>query len=297
MSVIEAHDLSKRFGDVIAVDHLSFSVRSGAVTGFLGPNGAGKTTTLRILLGLASPNGGSATILGGPYRDLTDPLKRVGALLDGTMFHPARTARNGLRVNAMAAGLPTSRVDEVLKQVDLTSAAGRKVGGFSMGMRQRLGLANALLGDPELLVLDEPANGLDPEGIRWLRELLRSLAGEGRAIFISSHVLAEVAQMVDDVVIVNHGRLLASGSQQELINPQAAEVIVRSPKQVELADALRQRGLTVAANDGTLMVRGATAASIGDLAHAQGIPLHELRSSAPSLEEIFFDLTEEQGVA
>ena len=297
MDVIEANGLSKRYGEVTAVDRLSFGVRGGAVTGFLGPNGAGKTTTMRMLLGLASPDEGSATVFGRPYADLADPVKRVGALLDGPLFHPARTARNALRANLLPAGLPASRADEVLDLVDLDVAADRKVGGFSMGMRQRLGLANALLGDPELLVLDEPANGLDPEGIRWLREFLRSLAVEGRAIFVSSHVLAEMAQLVDDVVIVNHGRLVASGPQPELIDPRAALVVVRSPRQGELADALRTHGLTVAANDGHLVVRGATAAGIGDLAHAKGIPLHELRTDAPSLEEIFFDLTEEQGVA
>lgn len=297
MDVIKAKGLSKRFGEVTAVDRLSFTVRGGAVTGFLGPNGAGKTTTLRMLLGLASPDEGSAAIFGGPYVDLADPVRRVGALLDGSLFHPARTARNGLRANLLAAGLPASRADEVLDLVDLGAAADRKVGGFSMGMRQRLGLANALLGDPELLVLDEPANGLDPEGIRWLREFLKSLAAEGRAIFISSHVLAEMAQLVDDVVIIDQGRLVASGSQRQLIDPRAAEVVVRSPRQVELADALRTRGLAVAANDGHLIVRGATAASIGELAHASGIPLHELRTDAPTLEQIFFDLTEKQEVA
>ena len=209
MAAISVQGLSKRFGDVLAVDHLSFDVDPGTVTGFLGPNGAGKTTTLRMLLGLAAPTSGTATIGGRPYRELADPTRRVGAVLEAGGFHPGRSARDHLRVLATAAGLPARRVQDVLEQTGLAAAGRRRVGGFSLGMRQRLGLAAALLGDPEVLVLDEPANGLDPEGVHWLRGLVRGLADQGRTVLVSSHLLAEVAQTVDRVVIVDRGRLVA----------------------------------------------------------------------------------------
>jgi ABC-2 type transport system ATP-binding protein len=216
MSVIEVHGLTKRFGPVLAVDRLSFSVHRGTIVGFLGPNGAGKTTTLRMLLGLVRPDEGTATINGRRYQDLPEPLHQVGAVLEASSFHPGRTARNHLRVQAMAGEADPSRIEDVLELVGLSRAAGRRVGKFSLGMRQRLGLATALLTDPDVLILDEPANGLDPEGVRWLRDLLRGLADEGTTVLVSSHVLAEVAQTVDSVVILDHGRLVAQSTLAEL---------------------------------------------------------------------------------
>ena len=216
MSVIEVRGLTKRFGPVLAVDRLSFTVEAGEVVGFLGPNGAGKTTTLRMLLGLVRPGAGTATVNGSSYADLAEPLHQVGAVLEASSFHPGRTARNHLRVQALAGQADPSRIDDVLELTGLSDAADRRVGGFSLGMRQRLGLATALLTEPELLILDEPANGLDPEGVRWLRDLLRGLAAEGHTVLVSSHILAEVAQTVDSVVIVHHGRLVVQAPLREL---------------------------------------------------------------------------------
>ncbi len=216
MSVIEVQGLTKRFGRVLAVDRLSFRVERGTVVGFLGSNGAGKTTALRMLLGLVRPDAGTATINGKAYPDLPEPLHQVGAVLEASSFHPGRTARNHLRIQALVGEADPSRIDDVLELVDLTDAADRRVSGFSLGMRQRLGLATALLTDPELLILDEPANGLDPDGIRWLRDLLRGLAAEGSTVLVSSHILAEVAQTVDSVVILDHGRLIAQSSLADL---------------------------------------------------------------------------------
>jgi ABC-2 type transport system ATP-binding protein len=214
--VVSCRSLTKRYGDVLAVDEITFSLAPGTVTGFLGPNGAGKTTTLRMLLGLAEPSSGEALVFGHRYRELKQPIRRVGAVLESTDYHPSRSGRDHLRMLALAAELPSSRVEEVLELVQLTAAARRRVRTYSLGMRQRLGLAAALLGDPELLILDEPANGLDPAGVRWLRTLLQSLAAEGRAVLVSSHLLAEVAQTVDQIVIIDHGRLLAQGALDEL---------------------------------------------------------------------------------
>jgi ABC-2 type transport system ATP-binding protein len=216
MAIIQIHGLVKRYGPVTAVDNLSFEVKPGTVTGFLGPNGAGKTTTLRMLLGLVAPDGGSATVNGRHYGELAEPLHQVGALLEASSFHPGRTARAHLRIQALAADADPSRAEDVLDLVGLADAADRRIGGFSLGMRQRLGLATALLPDPELLILDEPANGLDPEGIRWLRGLLRGFAAEGGTVLVSSHMLAELAQTIDAAVIVDHGRLVAQGSIAEL---------------------------------------------------------------------------------
>jgi ABC-2 type transport system ATP-binding protein len=216
MAIIQIHGLVKRYGPVTAVDNLSFEVQPGTVTGFLGPNGAGKTTTLRMLLGLVAPDGGSATVNGRHYGELAEPLHQVGALLEASSFHPGRTARAHLRIQALAAEADPSRAEDVLDLVGLADAADRRIGGFSLGMRQRLGLATALLADPELLILDEPANGLDPEGIRWLRGLLRGFAAEGGTVLVSSHMLAELAQTIDAAVIVDHGRLVAQGSIAEL---------------------------------------------------------------------------------
>ena len=216
MPVIEVRGLTKRFGKVLAVDQMSFDVEAGSVVGFLGSNGAGKTTTLRMLLGLVRPDAGTATINGRAYRDLEEPLHQVGAVLEASSFHPGRTARNHLHVQAMVGQADPSRIDDVLELVELTGAADRRIGGFSLGMRQRLGLATALLTDPDLLILDEPANGLDPEGVRWLRDLLRGLAAEGSTVLVSSHILAEVAQTVDYVIILDHGHLVTQSSLAEL---------------------------------------------------------------------------------
>jgi ABC-2 type transport system ATP-binding protein len=290
---VEVRGLSKSFGQVRAVSDLSFTVEPGTVTGFLGPNGAGKTTTLRMVLGLMHPDAGTATFNGAPYATLTEPLRTVGAVLE-TAFHPARSGRNHLRVYCRAAGLPLSRADETLVQVGLADAGGRRAGGYSLGMRQRLALATALLGDPAVLVLDEPANGLDPEGIQWLRGFLRHLAHEqGRTVLVSSHLLSEVEQTVDRVVIVGAGRLVREGSMDQLRSGAdgAGTVLVRSPEVARLADLLRADGKEVTAEDGALSVTGTTPADVGRRAFAAGIELHELRSRTSGLEEIYFQLT------
>jgi ABC-2 type transport system ATP-binding protein len=288
--VIEVESLSKRFGKTQAVAGLSFRVQPGTITGFLGPNGAGKSTTLRSVLGLVHPDAGSATVLGVPYRELDRPLTRVGAVLEASEVHPGRSGRNHLRVQAAAAGLPRSRVEEVLQLVELTAAAKRRVKGYSLGMRQRLGLATALLGDPEVLVLDEPANGLDPAGVRWLRDFLRSLAGEGRTILVSSHVLAEVAQTVDRVVIIHRGSLIQQATIAEVLAGAQGGTVVRSPDP-RLRDLLAALGATVAeAGDGGLVV-GLPPARVGEVAAAHGIVLHELRLEQATLEEVFLELT------
>jgi ABC-2 type transport system ATP-binding protein len=292
--VVVGDSLTKRFGSLTAVDDLSFALEAGTITGFLGPNGAGKTTTLRMLLGLAAPTSGRALIFGRPYAELERAPLRVGAVLEATDFHPGRSGRDHLRSLACAVGLPDSRTDEVLRLVELHDAAGRRVKGYSLGMRQRLGLAAALLGDPELLVLDEPANGLDPEGVRWLRDFLRAFAAEGHTVLVSSHVLAEVAQTVDQVLIVSHGRLVAESSLDQLTARVGDAVRVRSPQQARLAEALQREGIAATtSNEHALLVHGATAARVGDLAFAAGIPLHELVTEGSSLEEVFLDLTAE----
>jgi ABC-2 type transport system ATP-binding protein len=290
---VDVRGLSKSFGPVRAVSDLSFTVEPGSVTGFLGPNGAGKTTTLRMMLGLESPDAGTATFDGVPYATLAEPLRAVGAVLE-TAFHPARTGRNHLRVYCRAAGFPLSRADEVLTQVGLADAGGRRAGTYSLGMRQRLALATALLGDPAVLVLDEPANGLDPEGIQWLRGFLRHLAHvEGRTVLVSSHLLAEVEQTADRVVIVGAGRLVREGSLADLRSGAdgAGSVLVRSPETARLAEVLTTRGWTVTPMDGALTVTGQTAAAVGHQAFAAGIELHELRAQSSGLEEIYFELT------
>jgi ABC-2 type transport system ATP-binding protein len=289
-SAIRVAGLSKRYANVAAVDDLSFEVRAGAVTGFLGPNGAGKTTTLRILLGLARPTAGQATIFGRPFSALADPIRTVGASLEISGFHPGRSGRDHLRSLAVLGGLPASRVDAVLELVELSGAADRRAGKYSMGMRQRLALAATLLGDPQLLVLDEPANGLDPQGLRWLRDFLRALAAEGRTVLISSHVLSEVAQTVDDVIVIHHGRLVDEGPVDRLVGPR--QVSVRSPRLADLAAVIERAGARVSrAEDGVLLVSGLGAAQVGDLAFSAGLPLHELAPRAASLEEVFLELT------
>jgi ABC-2 type transport system ATP-binding protein len=290
--VLEVDSLTKRFGSTLAVDGLSFKAEPGRVLGFLGPNGAGKTTTLRTLLGLTLPTSGSATVDGRSYRELPDPVRVLGAVLEGPQFHPGRTGRNHLRILATAAGLPSSRVDEVLRLVELDGAGGRRVKGYSLGMRQRLSLAGALLGDPRGLVLDEPANGLDPQGIRWLRDFLRARAAEGRTVLISSHVLAEVAQTVDEVVVVSHGKLIAQGTVEELTAGTAATVWVRSPARRRLLEALRAKGVTAEEAQGDwLSVAGSTLEAVGDTAAEHGIPVYELYRQAQSLEDVFLELT------
>ena len=289
--MIEVERLTKRYGSTVAVNDLSFSVAPGTLTGFLGPNGAGKSTTLRAILGLVRPNGGRTAVLGRPYRELDAPLERVGAVLETFDAHPGRSGRNHLRVLAAAARLPASRVDKVLALVELTGAARRRAKGYSLGMRQRLGLAAALLGDPEVLVLDEPANGLDPQGIRWLRDLLRALAREGRTVLISSHVLAEIAQTVDEVVIIHRGRLVRHATMAEVEAMAAGAARVRSPDAERLASLLAEAGLDVRSlGDGTLAV-AAGPERVGELAAAHGIVLHELSAERATLEEVFLELT------
>jgi len=288
---IDVVGLTKRFGEVLALDNLTFSVRPGVVTGFLGPNGAGKTTTLRCLLGLVTPTAGAVTLDGRAYRDIEHPLRTVGAALEAASFHPGRSARAHLHVMALAAGLPSSRVDEVLLQVGMTEFADRRVGGYSLGMRQRLALAQALLGDPPVLVLDEPANGLDPAGIAWLREFLRALAREGRTVVVSSHVLSEVQQTVDDVVVIARGRLVRQGTLADLESGPAA-VLVRTPTPSLLRDALGST-YPVTEVDGRLRVEGGTTDLVGHLAHGAGIELHELTAEASDLEKVFLRMTTE----
>jgi len=285
-------DLSKRFGAVQAVDGLSFVVEPGQVTGFLGPNGAGKTTTLRMAMGLITPDSGTATYGGTPYSALRRPSSQVGAVLE-TAFHPGRSGRNHLRVYCAAAGLPDERADAVLAQVGMTDAGKRKAGGYSMGMRQRLGLATALLGDPQVLVLDEPANGLDPEGIQWLRNFLQHLAhDQGRTVLVSSHLLAEVQQTVDRIVIIAGGKLVREGTITELADPARASVHLRSPNAAAMQQSLVDAGAqvdTLAPEE--LTVRGMPIAEIGHLAFTTGVELHELRTATTDLEEIYFRLT------
>jgi len=292
---IEVRSLQKRFGAVTAVDGVSFDVEPGMVTGFLGPNGAGKTTTLRMILGLAHPTGGTATIGGSPYRALTNPARTVGAVLERSGFHPGRRARDHLRAVARAARIPESRADETLELVALQNAARRRAGQYSLGMRQRLALATALLGDPRILVLDEPANGLDPQGIRWLRDFLRWYASQGRTVLVSSHVLAEMAQTADAAIVISRGRLVAQGPVSELVAGRGGAVEVRSPGADRLAAALRSRGFDVErSGDHTLLVSGADTATVGDLAFSEGVAVHSLHERSASLEDVFFELTGEE---
>ncbi len=288
--MIEVQELSKRYGKTQAVARLSFTVEPGTITGFLGPNGAGKSTTLRSVLGLVHPDSGGATVLGVPYARLDRPLHRVGAVLEASEVHPGRSGRNHLRVQAAAAGIPASRADEVLALVELTAAGRKRVKGYSLGMRQRLGLATALLGDPEVLVLDEPANGLDPAGIRWLRDLLRALAAEGRTILVSSHVLAEVAQTVDRVVIVHRGELIRQASVAEVLAGARGLTRVRTPDAERLRTVLAAAGATAEPGGDALLV-DLPPERVGELAAANGVILHELGVEQATLEEVFLELT------
>ena len=298
MAAIEIQGLSKRFGEVAAVDDLSFTAREGAVTGFLGPNGAGKSTTLRMLLGLVRPSQGSATIGGKRYAELSEPFRRVGAVLEADAFHPGRRARDHLRVLATAAGLPLARVDAVLREVDLADVGHRRVKGFSLGMRQRLGLASALLGEPEVLILDEPANGLDPEGVHWLRQFVRAFADRGGTVLVSSHVLAEVAQTVDDVVIIANGGLVTQSSLAELANRSRSGVRVRTPQAEALRGALLAQGISaqlVAAD--ALVALESTAEAVGLVAAGIGAVIYEMTPEHFNLEEMFLELTTSEGAS
>jgi ABC-2 type transport system ATP-binding protein len=296
-AAIEFSGLSKRFGNVQAVHNLSFSVEFGRVTGFLGPNGAGKSTTLRTLLGLIHPNAGTATFGGLRYEQLPHPSSQVGAVLEEASFHPGRSGRNHLRILAAAGDHPKSRVAEVLEQVGLSAAADRRVKGYSMGMRQRLAIAAALLGDPDVLILDEPANGLDPPGIRWMRELLRHEAGRGRAVLVSSHLLSEVAQSVDDIVVISHGVLRGSGPLEQVLGGSDAPVTrVRAREAERLAGLLRaQNHVVEPEGDGALLVRGAAPVAVGEVAAEHRVALAELVAVSRSLEDAFFELTEGTG--
>ncbi len=292
MALIEVDSLTKRFGDTVAVDDLSFSVRPGTVTGFLGPNGAGKTTTLRALLGLVRPTAGTATFDGRPYTELERPLETVGAVLERSGFHPGRSGRDHLRALAVGAGLPDSRVDDVLELTSMTGVARRRAKTYSFGMRQRLSLAAALLGDPQALLLDEPANGLDPQAIRWLRDFLRARAAEGRSVLVSSHVLAEVAQTVDEVVVIGRGRLIVQTTLDDLSRRAGAAVRVRSPDAERLARVLEGRGLRVERPEpDTLVARDTSTNAVGAIAAEHGIAVHELGSAAATLEDVFLELT------
>jgi ABC-2 type transport system ATP-binding protein len=293
--VIEVRRLTKRFGTTVAVDDLSFNVGPGRVTGFLGPNGAGKTTTMRVILGLDRPNSGTALVNGTAYAGVRWPLREVGALLDAKGVHPGRSARAHLTWMAQSNGIPTRRVDEVLDLVGLTPVANRRAGGFSMGMGQRLGIAAAMLGDPGILMLDEPVNGLDPEGIVWVRNLLKHLAVQGRSIFVSSHLMSEMALTADHVVVIGRGRLIADTSIAQFISGSSqVEVLVRSPQSQTLCGLLVDAGAEVVAGaGGAWRVRGLTSARIGDLAAEHRVALHELTPQQASLEEVFMRLTQD----
>jgi ABC-2 type transport system ATP-binding protein len=289
---VEIQGLTKRFGDFTAVEELSFGIEAGRVTGFLGPNGAGKSTTLRALLGLVRPSSGSATFAGQRYDELDRPGTRVGAVLEDASFHPGRSARNHLRIIAVTGGHPEGRVDEVLSTVGLTSAADRRVKGYSMGMRQRLAIAAALLGDPQVLILDEPTNGLDPPGITWLRGMLRDQADRGRAVLVSSHVLAEVAQTVDDVVVIADGQLRAQGTLDEVLGGDdgpATEVRAQDP--VRLIGALERFGHRVERDGDVLHVQGATPEQVGEIAGRERVAVLGLAPRVRSLEDAFMTLT------
>ena len=293
--MITAHALTKRYGATTAVDSLTFEVPPGEVTGFLGPNGSGKSTTMRMIMGLDVPDSGTALIDGKRYSELAWPLREVGGLLDAKAIHPSRTARNHLRWLALANDIPARRVDEVLDQVGLSSAAGRRAGKFSLGMSQRLGIAAALLGDPSVLLFDEPVNGLDPEGIRWVRHFLRGLAAEGRTVFVSSHLISEMSQTADRLIVIGRGRLIAETSVTDFVGRSGQRAVkLVTPDQGQFTAALMAIGATVAAGDGgSLSVEGLTAAHIGDLAARDGLRIHELTPIAASLEDAFMELTQD----
>lgn len=289
--MIEAHELTKRFGAKTAVDAVSFTVRPGVVTGFLGPNGAGKSTIMKLTLGLQRPSSGSVTINGKRYTKAAAPMREVGALFDAGWVHPRRSARNHLRAIALTQGYDRKRVDDVLEQVGIASASDANVATFSLGMKQRLGIATALIGDPDTLILDEPINGLDPDGVIWVREFLRELAAEGRTVLLSSHLMSEMEQTADRVIVIGRGNVLADGELTEIIaGGTESSVIVRSPRLNEFADVLTRAKAGFSIEDGSIRVTGVSAADVGDLAAHVGIPLHELRSAEGSLEDAYRQL-------
>ena len=292
-AAITVEGLTKRYGELVAVDDLSFSVRPGSVTGFLGPNGAGKTTALKAIVGIARPTAGRALIDGTPVEAARPDAGRLGVYIEPTGAHPGRSARNHLRSLAALADLPADRIDEVLESVGLEKAAGLRVGTYSTGMRQRLGLASALLGDPDILVLDEPLNGLDPQGIRWVRTFLRERVADGRTVLLSSHVLTEAAQTVDDVVVINRGRLVFEGAMTDLTRLGGSRVLVRTPTPERLAAVARDAGGRVELQAGRVLIEGMDATQVGELAHRERVLLQELASDDASLEQVFFSLTEE----
>ncbi|WP_423494394.1 ABC transporter ATP-binding protein [Microbacterium esteraromaticum] len=291
--MITAEGLSKRYGDKLAVDNVSFTVRPGSVTGFLGPNGAGKSTTMRMIVGLDRPTSGRVTIDGKDYAKLGAPLTEVGVLLDAKAVHTGRSARNHLKAMATTHGIPASRVDEVIEITGLGSVAGKRAGGFSLGMGQRLGIAAALLGDPHTLILDEPVNGLDPEGVRWVRQFVRHAASEGRTVLLSSHLMSEMSQTADHVIVLGRGKVLADAPLPELVRAwTTARVLVRSPRASELADVLTAPDVEIVTADRfTLDVSGLPASRIGDLAAERGIAIHELTPTSGSLEDAYLALT------
>ncbi|MFD0207107.1 MULTISPECIES: ABC transporter ATP-binding protein [Saccharothrix] len=291
--MIEVRGLTRRYGDVLAVDELSFTVEPGKVTGFLGPNGAGKSTTMRVVLGLDRATSGTALVNGRPYASFGEPLREVGALLDPGAAHPGRTGRAHLRVAARANGIPRRRVDEVIERVGLGRAARRRIKGYSLGMRQRLGIATALIGDPGVLMFDEPINGLDLDGVRWIRGLLRQLADEGRTVLISSHLLGEMEQIADRLVVIGRGRLIADATTEQIVSGLGqVQVRVRSPRPDVLRERLRERGFEVDRVDHhELRVEGSTAEEVGGLAHALDVPLHHLSEVRQSLEDAYVELT------
>jgi ABC-2 type transport system ATP-binding protein len=294
-ATIEAHGLTKRYGSTLAVDNLSFTVRPGLVTGFIGPNGAGKSTTMRLVLGLDAPDRGTALVNGRPYASLGVPLREVGALLDARAFHPGRPARDHLRWLAAGNGIPRARVEAVLELVGLSRAARRRAGGFSLGMAQRLGIAAALLGDPPVLLFDEPVNGLDPEGIRWIRGFLRSLAGEGRAVLVSSHLMSELEDTADHLIVIGRGRLIADTTVRDLLDESAGlRFNVRTPQPSALMALLADAGAVVTSTDHeALTVAGLEGARIADLAADHGLRVYELSPHRVTLEEAFMELTRE----
>ncbi|TRW43243.1 ABC transporter ATP-binding protein [Georgenia yuyongxinii] len=293
--MIEAHNLTKRYGDKTAVAGISFTIEPGTVTGFLGPNGAGKSTTMRMIMGLDRPTAGRVTVNGKPYAQHRSPLSEVGALLDAKAAHPGRSARSHLRTMAATHGISPKRVDEVIEMTGLAGVAGKRVGGFSLGMGQRLGIASAMLGDPRTLILDEPVNGLDPEGVKWVRNLVRYLASEGRTVFLSSHLMSEMAQTADLLLVIGKGRIITSGPVQDVIDGVAGTTVrVRSPRAADLADMLQRAGASVSsAEAGVLDLRGITAEQVGETAAANGIVLHELSPQRASLEEAYMTLTQD----
>ena len=296
VGMITAHSLTKHYGATTAVDRLTFEVQPGVVTGFLGPNGSGKSTTMRMIMGLDLADSGSALIDGRPYSELPWPCREVGALLDAKAFHPARTARNHLRWLALTNDIPARRVDEVLDQVGLISVAGRRAGKFSLGMSQRLGIAAALLGDPAVLLFDEPVNGLDPEGIRWVRTFLKGLAAEGRTVFVSSHLISEMSLTADRLVVIGRGRLIAETSVSDFVNRSGKGAVkLITPDEETFSALLSDAGARVEPGDGgSLNVEGLTAPQIGDLAARHGLRVHELAPIAASLEDAFMELTRDE---